>query len=791
MTTSHRWRLYTATILAGGMMASAADFASAQELDRTNLPIQPQPTKAITELDARNVTSPPPFELNAPKGAPNIVIVLIDDIGFGATSTFGGAIQTPTFDRLAGNGLRFNHFHTTALCSPTRASLLSGRNHHAVNVGSVMEVATGNPGNQGRRPDDAKYVAETLRQNGYSTAAFGKWHETAPWEVSVSGPFFRWPTNSGFDKFYGFIGGETNQWDPVIFDGVTKVEKKDNEDYHFTTDMTDEAIEWVKFQQAMTPDKPFMVYYATGAVHAPHHAPKEWIEKYKGKFDDGWDKLREETLARQKAMGIVPKNAKLAPKPDDVKDWDNLTADEQKLFALQMETFAGFTEHTDNEVGRLEKAIDEIGELDNTLFIYIMGDNGSSAEGGLEGTYNELIKLNGLNNVETVENMLEKADVWGGPDSFPHMSCGWSVATDAPFTWTKQVAGDFGGTRNGMVMHWPNGFKSKGEVRSQWHHVNDVAATILEATKLPEPKTINGVKQRPLDGVSMLYAADNPDAADRHTTQYFEMFGNRAIYHEGWLARVVHRVPWQAEAIRPLQDDIWQLYNTKEDFSLTNDLAGKLPGKLKEMKGLFEREAIKNNVYPLDDRSYERFNAAIAGRPDLMGDRTSLTLAQGMDGILENAFLNVKNSSKTITANLELKGNDKGIILAQGGKFGGWALYMDDGKPAYTYNWFGLEIFNVKSPKAIPKGSAEVKLDFAYDGDGLGKGGMATLFVDGQKVAEGRIGKTEPMVFSADETADVGKDDATQVVTATFKDVQDSEFTGIVNKVEIRIPERK
>jgi arylsulfatase A-like enzyme len=780
------------TLLFTGLFASAADFASAQdELDRTNLPIQPPPREAITELDARNVTSPPPFLLNAPKGAPNVVIVMIDDIGFGATSTFGGAIQTPTFDRLANGGLRFNHFHTTALCSPTRASLLSGRNHHAVNVGSVMEVATGNPGNQGRRPDDAKYVAETLRQNGYSTAAFGKWHETAPWEVSVSGPFFRWPTNSGFDKFYGFIGGETNQWDPVIFDGVTKVKKKDNEDYHFTTDMTNEAINWMKFQQAMTPNKPFMIYYAPGAVHAPHHAPKEWIEKYNGKFDDGWDQLREDTLARQKAMGIIPQNAKLAPKPDEVKDWDNLNADEKKLFALQMETFAGFTEHTDHEVGRLEKAMDEIGVLDNTLFIYIMGDNGSSAEGGLEGTYNEMVKLNGLQGVETVENMLEKADIWGGPDSFPHMSCGWSVATDAPFTWTKQVAGDYGGTRNGMVMHWPKGFESKGEIRSQWHHVNDVAATILEATRLPEPKMINGVEQRPMDGVSMLYAADDAGAADRHTTQYFEMFGNRAMYHEGWLARVVHRIPWHSDAIRPLQEDVWQLYNTTEDFSLTNDLAGKHPDKLKELKDLFEREAIKNNVYPLDDRSYERFNAAIAGRPDLMGDRTSLTLADGMEGILENAFLNIKNNSKTIVANLELNGNDRGIILTQGGKFGGWALYMDDGKPAYTYNWFGLEVFTVMSPKAIPKGNAEVKLDFAYDGDGLGKGGTATLYVDGEKVAEGRIGKTEPMVFSADETADVGKDDATQVVAKTFKDVRDSVFTGTVKKVVISIPEKK
>ena len=387
--------------------------------------------------------------------------------------------------------------------------------------------------------------------------------------------------------------------------------------------------------------------------------------------------------------------------------------------------------------------------------------------------------------------MLARADDWGGPNSFPHMSCGWSVATDTPFRWTKQVAGDYGGTRNGVVMHWPKGFKSKGEIRSQWHHVNDVGPTILEAVKLPEPKMINGVKQRPMDGVSMLYAADNPKAEDRHTVQYFEMFGNRAIYQDGWLARVIHRVPWRPKVLNTLQGDKWELYNTKEDFSLTNDLSAANPKKLAELKDLFDKEAVKNNVYPLDDRTYDRFNAAIAGRPDLMGDRTSLTLAQGMDGIMENAFINVKNRSKTITANVKLKGNDRGIILCQGGKFGGWALYMADGKPAYTYNWFGLDIYTVKSSKAIPKGSAEVKLGFAYDGGGLGKGGMATLYVDGEKVAEGRIGKTQPMVFSADETADVSKDDATQVATATFKDVHDSEFTGYVNKVVISIPEKK
>jgi len=717
---------------------SANATSSANSIDRTGLAIQPPAQSPVTEMDARNVDKPEHFEVKAPEGAPNIVIVLIDDIGFGATSTFGGPISTPTFDRLANNCLRFNRFHTTALCSPTRASLLSGRNHHNVNVGSVMEIATGFQGNQGIRPDNAKYFAETLRQNGYSTAAFGKWHETATWEVSVSGPYFRWPTNSGFDKFYGFIGGETNMWDPVIFDGVTKMSKKDDPDYHFTTDMTTEAVEWVKFQQAMTPEKPFMIYYAPGATHAPHHAPKEWIEKYKGMFDGGWQKLREETFARQKEMGAIPQNAQLAPMPEDIKAWESLSEDEKSLFALQMETFAGFAEHTDVEVGRLVDAIDEIGVLDNTLFIYIMGDNGSSAEGGLEGTYNELIHLNGIFDEETIESMLAHADDWGGPNSFPHMAAAWAVATDAP----------------------------------------------------PEPKMINGVKQIPMDGVSMLYAANDKSAPDQHTVQYFEMFGNRAIYSNGWMARVVHRIPWQSEPLNSLQEDIWELYNIEDDFSLVNNLASENPEKLKELQDLFKKEAIANNVYPLDDRVYERFNAATAGRPDLMGGRKSLTLGDGMVGSLENTFLNIKNNSKTIVANVSLKGNDKGVILCQGGKFGGWALYMNNGKPAYTYNYFGLESYTVESSKTINSPNAEIKLEFTYDGGGAGKGGLAKLYVDGKKVAEGRIDKTQPAVFSADETADVGKDDATQVANSVFKDVKDSEFTGYVNKVEISIPEK-
>ena len=759
------------------------------KMDRTILPIHPPEVEAITEMDVRNVEVPVPFQIKAPEGAPNIVIVMIDDIGFGATITFGGVIETPTFDRLADNGLRFNQFHTTALCSPTRASLLSGRNHHNVNVGSVMEIATGFQGDQGVRPDNAKYVAETLRQNGYSTAAFGKWHETATWETSVSGPFFRWPTNSGFDKFYGFIGGETNQWDPVIFDGVTKVHKKEDPDYHFTTDMTDEAINWIKFQKAMTPDKPFMVYYAPGAVHAPHHAPKEWIEKYNGKFDAGWQNLREETFARQKEMGIIPANTKLAPMPSDIQDWESLSDDEKKLFTLQIETFAGFMGHTDNEVGRMVDAIEEVGVLDNTLFIYIMGDNGSSAEGGLEGTFNELIHLNGIFDEETVENMLDHEDDWGGPNSFPHMAAAWAVATDVPFKWTKQMAADFGGTRNAMVMHWPKGISAKGEIRSQFHHVNDIAPTILEATQLPTPKMINGVEQIPMDGVSMLYAAKDKDAEDRHTVQYFEMFGNRAIYHDGWLARVVHMVPWVGTPRKAFLDESWELYNVNEDFSLTNDLADQNPEKVKQMEALFEKEAIANNVYPLDDRLYERFNAALAGRPDLMGDRKSLTLADGMEGILENTFLNVKNTSVTIVANVDLEGNDRGIILCQGGKFGGWALYMNNGKPAYTYNYFGLQSYTVESSKKISNPNAEIKLEFEYDGDGNGKGGLATLFIDGDEVAKARIDRTQPGVFSADETADVGLDDATQVADKVFKDLNDSKFTGFVKNVTISIPE--
>ncbi|HEV2842994.1 MAG TPA: arylsulfatase, partial [Chthoniobacterales bacterium] len=676
--------------LAFALPADAQEKPAADaKLDRTVLPIAEPKVAPITTMDARDAKAPPRFEVKAPQDAPNVVIVLIDDIGFGSSSAFGGPIKMPTLDKLAAGGLKYNRFHTTALCSPSRVALLTGHNHHANNAGAIMEMATAFPGNTGIRPKSVTTLAEILKQNGYGTAAFGKYHETAPWTVSVSGPFDLWPTGSGFDKFYGFIGGETNQWAPAIFDGVTRVEHKQTPDYHFTVDMTDQAINWVSAQQALTPDKPFYIYFATGATHAPHHAPKEYIAKYKGQFSGGWDKLREETFERQKKLSVVPADAKLTPRPKEIPAWADTSAEQRRLFERQMETFAGFAEHTDHEVGRLVAQLEAIGELENTLFFYIVGDNGASAEGGPEGTYNEMLALNGITG--KADQMMDHIDAWGDPTTFPHYAIGWAWAMNTPFQWTKQVASHFGGTRNGMVMHWPKGIKAKGEVRSQFHHVIDVAPTALEAAKLPHPKTVNGVVQRPMDGVSMLYSADTPKAPDRRTTQYFEMFGNRGIYHQGWVACTRHSLPWVNVPPPPLKDDVWELYNVDKDFSEADNLVDKEPAKLKELQAVFEKEAIRNNVFPIDDRRYERFNAAIAGRPDLLGGRKSLTVYPGMTGMLENAFINVKGVRHTITAEVELKdGNAGGVILAQAGYFGGWALYMKDGKPRHEYNYFAL-----------------------------------------------------------------------------------------------------
>ncbi len=751
-------------------------------LDRTVLPIHEPAPAAISELDARNATAPPRFEIKAPDGAPNVVIVLIDDIGFGASSSFGGPINMPTLETMASAGLRYNRFHTTALCSPTRTALLTGRNHHVNNAGAIMEVATGFPGNTGIRPNSVTPLAEILRQNGYSTAAFGKYHETPPWEVSVSGPFDRWPTGSGFDKFYGFIGGETNQWAPAIFDGVTRVEHKQTPDYHFTTDMTDQAIKWVSAQQALTPDKPFYMYFATGATHAPHHAPKEWIEKYKGQFSSGWDRLREETFARQKEIGVIPADAKLTPRPAEIPAWDDMNAEQKQLFERQMETFAGFAEHTDHEVGRLVAQLEAIGELDNTIFFYIVGDNGASAEGGPEGTYNDMMALNGI--VGNASQMLGHIDDWGSPTTFPHYAIGWAWATNTPFQWTKQVASHFGGTRNGMVLHWPERIKASGEIRSQFHHVIDVAPTVLEAATLPEPKAVNGVEQRLMDGVSMLYTVDDAKAADRRTTQYFEMFGNRAIYQDGWVAATRHSTPWLMAQNPPLSDDVWELYNVNEDFSQANNLSAENPEKLKELQDLFLMEAVRNHVLPIDDRRAERFNPAIAGRPDLLGGRKTLTVYEGMTGMLENAFINVKGVPHTITAEIVVPDSrTEGVILAQAGYFGGWSLYMKGGRVHHVYNFFGLEHTYVASDAALAPGAHTILYEFTPDEAKPGTGGKSVLSIDGEIVAEGHIPKTQPFAFSADEGADVGMDGET-VVSTDYKQ-GDNAFTGKIVKVTV------
>ena len=763
-------------------LASGIETLAAQTVDRTVLPIpEPQPA-SISELSARDAKAPAPFRVTAPQGAPNVVIVLLDDIGFGQSSAFGGPIRMQTLDRLAAGGLRFNNFHTTALCSPTRVALLTGRNHHVNNAGAIMELATGFPGNTGIRPQSVAPLAEMLRLNGYSTAAFGKYHETPPWEVSVSGPFDRWPTHSGFDKFYGFIGGETNQWAPAIFDGTIRVEHAQTPDYHFTVDMTNQALAWMQAQHSLTPDKPFFVYFATGALHAPHHVPKPYIDRYKGQFDRGWDALREETFARQKKAGIIPANAELTKRPKEIPSWDSQTPAQKKIEARQMETYAGFGEHTDEQVGRLVQGLEQMGVMDNTLFLYIVGDNGASAEGGPEGAYNEMMALNGI--ISTAEINTPHLENWGDPTTFPHYAIGWAWAGDTPFQWTKQIASHYGGTTNGVVVHWPKRVPKGGGVRSQFTHVTDIAPTVLEAANLPFPKSVDGTVQRPFDGTSMLYTFDNAGAPETHTTQYFEMFGNRGIYHDGWVAATRHSIPWLIVPLPPLANDTWELYHTADDFSEARDLAAKNPAKLKEMQELFLKVAEANHVLPIDDRRSERFDAKVAGRPDLMNGRTSLTVYPGMTGMAENAFINVKNVPFTITAPVELRdAKTNGVILAQAGKFGGWTLFMKDGVPRFEYNYFGVEWTKIAGTAAVPAGKHEIKYEFVPDAPKPGAGGRGALFVDGQKVAEGHIPKTQPYAFSGDEGADVGMDGET-AVSNDYKQ-GDNRFTGTIVKVTV------
>ena len=765
---------------------------STADIARSVLPIPDKAPRVAATYDAKDPeTSFPPIEqLRPPDGAPNVLVVLIDDCGFGASSTFGGPIDTPTFDRLAGGGLRFTRFHTTALCSPTRAALLSGRNHHTVNMGGITEIATSAPGYNSMRPSSCAPLAETLKLNGYSTAQFGKCHEVPVWQTSPMGPFDNWPSGGGgFEHFYGFIGGETNQYAPALYSGTTPIEpeRTAEEGYHFTEDMTDHAIDWVRQQKALMPDKPFFAYFAPGATHAPHHVPTEWSDKYKGKFDQGWDALRDETIARQREAGVVPADAELTARPDEIPSWDSMPDDLKPVLARQMEVYAGFLEHTDHHVGRLIDALEELEVLDNTLLYVIIGDNGASAEGSLEGSFNELMLLNGASALETTEFMVSRIDDFGTPAAYNHYAVGWAHAMDTPYQWTKQVASHWGGTRNGTIVHWPAGMTARGETRHQFHHVIDVAPTVLEAAGLPEPSFVNGIQQKPYEGVSMAYAFDDEEAAERHTTQYFEMFVNRGLYDQGWTAVTRHSVPWDMTVPLPaLDDDVWELYGP-DDWTQAHDISAEHPEKLKHLQRKFLLEGSKYNVFPLDDRRVERFNSDLAGRPILIKGNSQV-LFQGMARLTEHSVLNVKNKSHAVTADITVPdGGASGVLVAQGGAFGGWSLYLHDGRPAYCYNLFGLAQFKVYGDSAVAAGDHQVRVEFSYDGGGLGKGGTADLYVDGSKVGTGRVDGTVPMLFSADETLDLGSDTATQV--SDDYDARTSTFGGRIQRVQIDLGE--
>jgi arylsulfatase len=757
---------------------------------RTLLPIPDRPRPGLTTYDAKDPdTAFPPIDpLRPPAGAPNVVIVLLDDVGFGASSAFGGPCHTPTAERLAAGGLRFNRFHTTALCAPTRQALLTGRNHHSAGMGSITETATSAPGQSSVRPNTMAPLATTLTLNGYSTAQFGKCHEVPVWQTSPMGPFDAWPSKGGgFEHFYGFIGGENNQWDPALYEGTTPIEPPATaeEGYHLTDDLTDHCISWIRQQKALMPDKPFFVYFAPGATHAPHHVADEWIAKYKGQFAHGWDEQRVRTFERQKELGVIPPDTELTARDALITAWDDMPDALRPVLERQMEVYAGLFEHTDHHVGRIVDTLEDLEVLDDTIIYYIIGDNGASAEGTMNGAFNEMANFNGMAAIETPEFMLSKVDEFGSPTSYNHYSVGWAWAMNSPFQWTKQVASHWGGTRNGTIVHWPNGIDERGGLRQQFTHVIDVAPTILEAAGVPEPAMVNGVTQAPIEGVSMLYAFNDADATERHDLQYFEMFGNRGIYHRGWSAVTKHKTPWLIvdPNMAGFDDDTWELYDGATDFSQARDMAADQPERLAQLQRLWLIEAARHNVLPLDDRSGERLNPDLAGRPTLIHG-TSQLFFPGMGRLSENSVVSIKNKSWSVTAEIDVpEGGAEGVIIAQGGRFGGWALYAKDGCLKFVYNVLGIQEFPVVASPTIPAGTHQVRMEFAYDGGGLAKGGEVTLFHDGTEVGRGRVEATQPMVFSADETTDIGYESGTTV--SPDYSSHGSRFTGKIHWVQL------
>jgi len=764
--------------------------ASYADVPREVLPIPDRKPVGLTTYDAKDPDTkfPPIRQLRPPAGAPNVLIVLLDDVGFGASSAFGGPCRTPTAERLAAAGLKYTRFHTTALCSPTRAAMLSGRNHHAVGMGAITEMATSAPGYNSMRPNTCAPLAEILKLNGYSTAQFGKCHEVPVFESSPIGPFDHWPTGSGFEHFYGFIGGENHQYYPALYEGTTPIEptRTPEQGYHLMEDLADKTIEWIRQQKATAPDKPFFIYFAPGATHAPHHVPKDWIAKYRGQFDQGWDKVREETFARQKKLGVIPPDCELTARPSAIPAWQDTDQKLRPALARQMEVYAAYLEYADYHTGRVFDSLKDLGILDDTLVYYIIGDNGASAEGTLTGSFNEMANAEAPD-LLTPEHMIQHMDELGSPRAFNHYAVGWAHAMNTPFQWTKQVASHFGGTRNGTIIHWPKGFKAKGEIRSQFHHVIDVAPTILDVAGLPHPTLVNGVMQDPMHGVSMAYTFDDPKAADRHETQYFEMVCNRGIYHKGWTAVTRHGLlPWQVTGEGgSLEQDAWELYETTKDWSQTHDLAKQMPEKLGALKRLFDLEASKYNVFPLDDRKAERANPDIAGRPAVVRGNTQLLFA-GMRRLQENVVINTKNKSHAVTADIEVpESGAAGVIVAQGGDMGGWTLYAHEGKLKYFYNFVGFLHYEVTATTPLPSGKHQVRMEFVYDGGGIGKGASVTLYVDGKPIGNGRIERTHALFFSLDETLEVGCDMGVPV--SPDYGPRDNAFAGKVNWVQIDV----
>jgi arylsulfatase A-like enzyme len=773
------------------MKTTTLAFSAATLLVTTCLPAGAQQTtgvpgspSATTTIDGNYLPPPPPkfggeIGLDAaqskpywppkvvpPKGAPNVLLIMTDDAGYGVSGTFGGVIPTPALDRIANIGLRYTQFHSTALCSPTRAALITGRNHHSVGFGVVTEQSTGYPGYDSIIGPDNGTIGEILKENGYATSWFGKEHNTPSFQYTIAGPFDQWPVGMGFEYFYGFMGGETDQWTPYLFRNTTQISPWIGKPgYNLTTDMADEAIKYLHDMNAAAPDKPFFLYYVPGGTHAPHQPTQEWIDKFKGKFDMGWNAMREQIFANQKRLGVIPANTQLTPWPDDLPKWETLDADSKKLFARQAEVFAAYAAYTDHEIGRVIQEVEDLGKLDNTLIIYIEGDNGTSAEGSTIGTPNVMTSYQDI--PVPVQEQLKFYDVWGSSKTYPHMSVAWSWAFDTPFKWTKQIASHFGGTRQGMAIAWPNRIKDAGGIRTQFHHMIDVVPTILEAAGIQAPAILNGIAQKPIEGTSMVYTFDkaNANAPSTRTTQYFEMMGNRAIYHDGWIAATTPpQPPWLmglAKMPNVVNGYKWELYNIAEDYSESNDLAAKMPDKLREMQELFLVEAAKYNVFPLDNTVIQR---ALAPRPSDTAGRNTFTYSGEISGLDPASAPSILNRSYTITAEVDIpQGGGDGMLATLGGRFGGYGLYMLKGKVVFLYNFLDLERFRWESQQPIPPGKHTISFDFTTDGPGFGKGGTGVLRVDGSEVANKKMPHTIPFLMALDETFDVGMDTRTPV----------------------------